>query len=225
MSARAQCEAGGAGQSPAPPWLVMLLAAVAGGVALLPDGGAGLAYQRDLIAAGELWRLVTGHFVHWSHSHLVWDLCTFLALGAACELRSRKRLLACLLISAVAIPGVVWLLLPELELYGGLSGIDSALFALLGGQLAHEQWKRGSSAALAMALVFSLAFVLKTGFEMTNGGTVFVGDLAPGIVSVPLAHLAGAVVGVLASVVPGGEGRSSSRDGSEGSTAAQPGRA
>jgi len=203
----------------------MPLAAVAGGIALLPDAGAGLAYQRDLIAAGELWRLITGHFVHWSHSHLVWDLCTFLALGAACELWSRRRLLVCLLVSAVAIPGVLWLLQPELEIYGGLSGIDSALFALLGGQLAHEHWKRGSSAALALALVFCLAFALKTGFEMTNGGTVFVGDLAPGIASVPLAHMAGAVVGVLASVLPGGWGKGSSRVGSEGSTAAQAGRA
>jgi rhomboid family GlyGly-CTERM serine protease len=224
VSARAQCEAGGAGLCPAPPWLVMLLAAVAGGVSLLPDAGAGLAYQRDLIAAGELWRLFTGHFVHWSHSHLVWDLCTFLALGAACELRSRKRLLACLLASAVAIPGAVWLLLPELELYAGLSGIDSALFALLGGELVHEQWKRGNAAALAIALVFCLAFVLKTGFEMTNGGTVFVGDLAPGIVSVPLAHLTGAVVGLTASALRISAGGVHSRVSPEGSCAARPGR-
>jgi rhomboid family GlyGly-CTERM serine protease len=223
VSARARCEVGGAGRRPAPPWLVLLLAVAAGGVSLLT--GVELAYQRDLVAAGELWRILTGHFVHWSPDHLLWDVGTFVVLGAACELLSRRRLLVCLLVSAVAIPGALWLLQPELEIYGGLSGIDSALFALLGGQLAHEHWRRGSPAALAMALVFCLAFVLKTGFEMTNGGTVFVGDLAPGIVSVPLAHLAGAVVGVLASVLPGGRGRGSSRVGSEGSTAAQPGRA
>lgn len=223
MSARAEREAGGAGLSPAPPWLVMLLAAVAGGVSLLPDAGAGLAYQRDLIATGELWRLITGHFVHWSHSHLLWDVCTFLALGVVCELRSRERLVACLVASAIAIPGAVWLLLPELELYAGLSGIDSALFALLGGELAHEQWKRGNSAALAIALVFCLAFVLKTGFEMTNGGTVFVGDLAPGIVSVPLAHLVGALMGLLASVLPSRKRRGPFRASPEGSCAAPPG--
>jgi rhomboid family GlyGly-CTERM serine protease len=204
---------------------VTLLALVAGGVSLLPDAGAGLAYQRDLIAAGELWRLLTGHFVHWSHEHLVWDACTFLALGAACELRSRERLLVCLAASVVAIPVVVWLLLPELERYAGLSGIDSALFGLLGAGLVREQWERGNSAALAVAGVLCLAFLLKTGFEMSSGGTVFVGDLAPGIVSVPLAHLAGALAGVMAALLPIGARSERSRLSPGGSCAAWPRRA
>ena len=199
----------------------MLLVVVAGGVSLLPDAGAGLAYQRDLIAAGELWRAITGHFVHWSHDHLVWDAGTFVALGVACELRSRKRFLVCVVASAIAIPAVVWLLLPELELYAGLSGIDSALFGLLGAGLVREQWERGNWAALVIAGVFCLAFVLKTGFEMTNGGTVFVGDLAPGIVSVPLAHLAGALAGVTAAVLPIGRPSDRSRVSSKGSCRAR----
>jgi rhomboid family GlyGly-CTERM serine protease len=203
----------------------MLLVSVAGGVSLLPDSGAGLAYQRDLIAAGELWRVITGHFVHWSHGHLVWDAGTFLALGAACELRSRERFLACLVASVIAISVVLWLLLPELKLYAGLSGIDSALFALLGGALVREQWEKGNSAALAIALAFCLAFFLKTGFEMADGATVFVGDLAPGIVSVPLAHLAGALVGLTASALPIGERSDPSHVSPEGSCAARPGRA
>jgi rhomboid family GlyGly-CTERM serine protease len=203
----------------------MLPAAVAGSVSLLPDSGAGLAYQRDSIAAGELWRLVTGHFVHWSHGHLLWDVGTFLVLGAACELRSRKRLLVCLVASAIAIPGAIWLLLPELELYAGLSGIDSALFALLGAELVREHSKKGSPAATAIALVLGLGFALKIGFEMTNGATVFVGDLAPGIVPVPLAHLAGALVGLLASVLPSDNRTGPLRVSRERSCAAEPSRA
>jgi rhomboid family GlyGly-CTERM serine protease len=203
VSARAHCEAGGAGLCPAPPWLTLLLAAVAGGVALLPDGGAGLAYRRDLVAAGELWRLITGHFVHWSPGHLMWDVGTFLVLGAACELRSRKRLLSCVLVSMVAIPGAIWLLLPRLELCAGLSGIDSALFALLGAELVRERSRRRSALVMAFALALGLGFALKIGFEVTNGATVFVSDLAPGIVPVPLAHLAGGAVGLLAALAPG----------------------
>jgi rhomboid family GlyGly-CTERM serine protease len=194
-------------------------------VSLLPDAGAGLAYDRHAIAAGELWRLLTGHFVHWSPGHLTWDVGTFLVLGAACEVRSRRRFLACLAGSALAIPIAVWLWLPELRLYAGLSGIDSALFALLGTELVSEQWRRHSPAALGIALALCLAFALKIGFEMTNGGTVFVGDLAPGIAPVPRAHLVGAGIGVLVSATGDARRSRPHQLSSGGSYAAQPGRA
>lgn len=203
MSARPERDGGRAGTGLALPWLAILLTAVAVGISLLPDSGTGLAYERGPIAAGELWRLVTGHFVHWSPGHLVWDVGTFLVLGAACELRSRKRFSVCLAGSVVAIPCAVWLLLPGLDLYAGLSGIDSALFALLGADLVHEQWEKRNPAVLAIALGLSLALAFKVGFEITTGGTVFVADLASGIAPVPRAHLAGALVGLLASVLIG----------------------
>jgi len=223
VSERPRCEVGGAGRAPALPWLAILLAAVAVGVWWLPDSGAGLAYQRDLIASGELWRLITGHFVHWSPGHLVWDVGTFLVLGAVCELRSRKRFSACLAGSVIAIPAAVWLLLPQLELYAGFSGIDSALFALLGADLVREQWERRSPAVLAIALVLMLAFALKIGFEITTGGTVFVADLGCGIVPVPHAHLAGALVGLLASALGGISRSGPSRLSRATLYAAQPG--
>jgi rhomboid family GlyGly-CTERM serine protease len=190
---------------------------------LLPDAGAGLAYDRHAIATGELWRLLTGHFVHWSPAHLAWDAGTFLVLGAACEARSRQRFLACLAGSALAIPAVVWLWLPELQRYAGLSGIDSALFALLGAELVREQWQRHSPAAVSIALALCLAFALKIGFELTNGGTVFVGDLAPGIVPVPRAHLAGALAGLLASALGSTSRGGPRRLAPAVSTAPQPG--
>ena len=223
MSTRPERDQGRAGTDPALPWLAILLTAVAVGVWLLPDSGAGLAYQRGPIADGELWRLVTGHFVHWSPGHLVWDVGTFLVLGVACELRSRKRFSVCLVGSVVAIPCTVWLLLPELELYAGLSGVDSALFALLGADLVHEQWKKRNPAVLAIALGLSLALAFKVGFEITTGGTIFVADLASGIVPVPRAHLAGALVGLLASASIGGSRSGPSRLSTASSYAVQRG--
>jgi rhomboid family GlyGly-CTERM serine protease len=226
VSERLPREVGGAGRGPAPLpacGLSIALGALAALVWLLPDRGTGLAYHRDAIAAGELWRLFTGHFVHWSPGHLVWDVGTFLVLGAACEARSRRRFVACLAGSILAIPAAVWLLLPGLELYGGLSGLDSALFALLGAELVSERWQRRSPAALATALVLCLAFALKISFEMTNGGTVFVGDLEPGIVPVPRAHLVGALIGMLASSWGGSSRKGSSGLATAGSCAEQPG--
>jgi hypothetical protein len=41
------------------------------------------------------------------------------------------------------------------------------------------------------------AFVFKVSFELATGSTVFVKSLGTGMVGVPLAHVAGAVVGCL----------------------------
>jgi rhomboid family GlyGly-CTERM serine protease len=225
VSARSERVVRGAGLGPAPLracLLTTLLSALAALFSLLPDSGAGLAYDRAAIAAGEFWRLVTGHFVHWSPGHLIWDVGTFLVLGAACEMRSRRRFLACVAGSVLVIPVAVWLWLPELRLYAGLSGIDAALFALLGTEVVREQWQRNSPTALGIALALCLALSLKIGFEMTNGGTVFVGDLAPGIAPVPLAHLVGGLIGVLAAALGNAPGSDACRLSPQGSHAAAP---
>jgi rhomboid family GlyGly-CTERM serine protease len=187
----------GAGLVPAPfPWLSLGLGALAFFIALVPGADAALVFQREAIAAGELWRLLTGHWVHWSTEHLMWDVGTLVALGVACEAQGRARLAATVLASALAISAVVWWLLPGLESYAGLSGIDCALFARLGMELWREHHRRGSRFASASAVAFGAALAFKVSLEWTTGGTVFVAHLGPGIVPVPAAHLAGAAVGV-----------------------------
>lgn len=57
------------------------------------------------LLASEPWRWVTGHLVHWSAEHLVWDLAVFLGLGVACELGSRRRTALAL---ALAVVGIGW---------------------------------------------------------------------------------------------------------------------
>jgi rhomboid family GlyGly-CTERM serine protease len=165
-------------------------------IAQLPGAGAALVFDRGALAAGEWWRLLTGHWVHWSPDHLLWDVGTFAALGAACELRSRRRFAICVLGSALAISAAVWGLLPELARYGGLSGVDCALFALLGTELWRERRRSDGRAALALAVALCAALALKLGFEWWTGGNLFVADLGARIVPVPVAHVAGAAVGL-----------------------------
>lgn len=188
----------GAGRRPAPlPLLTLGLAALAVGLHFVPGAAAALAFERRAVASGELWRLATAHWVHWSTDHLLWDVGTFVALGAACELRSRARLAVCLLGSQLAIAAVVWWGLAGLTRYGGLSGLDCALFALLAAELWREQRREGSRAVPALVVGLGLALALKLGFEWTTGETVFVANLGPGVSPVPAAHLAGAVVGLV----------------------------
>ena len=81
-------------------------------------------------------------------------------------------------------------LLPDIESYRGLSGLDSALFTLL---VISNLDRR-----LSLGVGFLAAFLLKTAYEMATGATVFVSS-SPDIASVPLAHAVGALMGMLLS--------------------------
>ena len=142
------------------------------------------------VLRGELWRIVTCHWTHWSLDHLLWDLAVFVGLGAACEQMNRSRYLICLAAATILIPLAVVIFLPDIEIYRGLSGLDSALFSLL---VIPNLDKRFS-----LGVGFLAAFLLKTAYEMATGATVFVSS-SPDIASVPLAHAVGALTGMLLS--------------------------
>lgn len=159
--------------------VLLTIAAVA--AALLP--GRLLELQRG----GELWRIATCQFTHWSYEQLAWDGLSFLALGIACARRDRRSFHATLFASLVGVPLAVLAFAPHVSAYRGLSGIDSALFALL---LATE------SRRCSLATLFAAGFLAKIVFEALTGATVFVQELGPGVVAVPVAHIAGAAIGV-----------------------------
>ena len=79
---------------------------------------------------GEWWRLITGHFVHLSWQHYLYDLLALglaLALCIAIDLRStaiaRTAFLSAGMVSAVL------LLTHPVDIYGGVSGITAGLLA------------------------------------------------------------------------------------------------
>lgn len=175
--------------------LLITLAALAAWV--IPGATSFLQYDRATILGGQLWRLVTGHLTHWSADQLFWDGAVFAALGAACERRNRASFRLGLALSVVAVTGLVWVALPGLNLYRGLSGIDSALFTLLGAQIFAERVRErhwGGAAALG---ALWLGFVAKVAYEQLSGATLFVADQA-GMVPIAAAHLAGAAAGAAA---------------------------
>lgn len=143
-----------------------------------------LELDREAVARGEVWRLLTGHWAHWTADHFLWDSLAFLILAVLCETRiSRARLVATVLGSALAVSAGVWIALPEIDRYRGLSGIDSALFVLLAASL------RTPLGRLAL-----VAFLGKSAWEVWTGSTLF--TAADGFVPVPLAHLIGGAWGL-----------------------------
>lgn len=150
----------------------------------------------------EVWRLVTGHWTHWSTTHLAWNLAAFFLLAAACELDracGRKRMLAAVACAALNIPAALWFALPEISRYRGLSGIASALFVLLAITLLRDGIATGHPTRTLAGAGALAAFGLKIAFELATGDLLFVhpSGVAGTFVPVPLAHGIGGLCGLV----------------------------
>jgi rhomboid family GlyGly-CTERM serine protease len=174
----------------------LLFVAFAIAVSLLPGVAVWLQYDRSALANGALWRIVTSHFVHWSAEHLFWDALALAVLGWLCERHDVGRFLACVAASSVLIPLTLCIAEPQLTTYRGLSGIDSALFAMLAARIISEAIADKDWCRLKMAVFFAAGFAAKVGYELLTGGTLFVDSTAAGMTPVPLAHVVGGLVGL-----------------------------
>jgi rhomboid family GlyGly-CTERM serine protease len=171
-------------------WLVGLLALLLVLLWLTGDTGRDLLrYERAAVLRGEVWRLLTGHLVHYSGHHL---LLNGVGLGLIAGLFPRDySLRGWLLILASSILtidlGFVFLE-PQIEWYVGMSGVLHG--ALAAGAVS---WWRHESKPLALGLI---AVVLgKLAWEQWHGALPLSGDM-PVVVD---AHLYGALGGALAA--------------------------
>jgi len=163
-------------------------------IAILGDAGrVWLSYDRPEIAAGELWRLVSGHFVHLGVSHLIWDAAGFLLIWYLVgQSFSRIQWVIVSLVTIVGIDLGFWFLEPNLSWYVGLSGLVHGFLAagivgsLKSGRV--DMWILGG--ALIAKLVYEALVGPLPGSEQSSGGTVIVA-----------AHIYGAIAGAIAAGV------------------------
>jgi len=174
---------------------ILLLSAVAMLLQLSPELQSLLELRFADLICGSLWRLASSHLLHWSWNHCLWDAVVFLAAGGMCESRWPGACRRVLFWSAGLIPLVVMVVAPELQCYRGLSGVDSALFALAAAMLLQEEWRSGRRMMASVAGLAVLCQFLKIAAEIQAGQTLFVSDRT--FVPVPMAHLTGALVGSL----------------------------
>jgi rhomboid family GlyGly-CTERM serine protease len=173
-----------------------LFTAVIIGIALLvflvPSLAGWLVYDRREIWAGQVWRLFTGNLVHFSQSHLVFNLLVFGVVGWAIERRGYGGFRLFCLLSACAIGVASYTLSPDMAQYGGLSGIacGAILFLALYGLSEKGFWR----------IVCAGAFLLTTckiGLEFRLGRFLFVNSTDGAFLPVPLSHAVGALTAII----------------------------
>ena len=165
---------------------------------------------------GEIWRLWTGHWVHFSVSHLVWNLAALLAAGAWLERVRPGLLLRHALVAAPVIGSAVLVFEPGLQAYGGLSGLATGVVVLLG---LHQVREPGAGRWLWAGVLALVA--LKTVRDSVAPAAVLA-DFGPSEIRPSfVAHAAGAGAAVLhhalgrvAKMTPPGPVTGSRRQGS-----------
>jgi rhomboid family GlyGly-CTERM serine protease len=184
------------------PGVSLLLAGAAVCLQCSPAALEWLQYDRAAIAGGELWRIVTGHLTHASWNHLLWDAAALVVLGAICERDQRRSFVTCLAVSAIGLSLCLWLAMPELAIYRGLSGVDSAVFVFLAVILLRQSLAAGQKWWSAGIVAVLCGFALKVAFEYATGRTLFVDSDAAAMTPVPLVHVVGGVIGAIFGVMP-----------------------
>jgi rhomboid family GlyGly-CTERM serine protease len=165
-----------------------LLAAIAGSSA-----DEWLRFDRELIAGGQAWRLVSGHLVHLGWTHLLLNLAGLLLVWflVGSELNTRQWLVV-LGICFAAVSGGLWYLDADLRWYVGLSGVLHGL--LIAGLLQSFSTRSPETVAVTLALCAKLAY------EQLQGPLPGSQDIAGGPIAVN-AHLYGFVAGGLAGIL------------------------
>jgi rhomboid family GlyGly-CTERM serine protease len=149
-----------------------------------------LEFDRTAILHGQVWRLLTGNLVHWSPEHFLLDVGVFLVVGLIYEPAIRRRYPWLLLASALSVGLGVLVLLPEIRIYRGLSGVDSGQFVLaLSVEIGLAWHERRRWLWLAPALsIFAVKILWGNATGRMFFGTETLGNIG---LPIPLAHAAG----------------------------------
>lgn len=176
-------------------WAALAALLIAGSAAAWWLPSAWLDWQPDL-AAVQPWRLFSAAWVHWSGRHLlanVWAAVVVGAYGWAAGLPPRAT---AAWLAAWPLTHLGLMLRPELQHYGGLSGVLHAGVAIttLWLLLAPQRRRRAIGAAVALGLVIKLASEEPWGPALQRTAEW---DIA----LAPLSHASGAVAGLLCAAL------------------------
>ena len=176
------------------PWVCLTLFLVVTLLqALGPAAREALIYDKAHIAAGQIWRIWTGHLVHFGWQHWLGDAWLFLLLGRILERRNPWITYSTLLFLPLVTAEAITLFVPAMLRYAGLSAINVSLLIFLslrGWSTDRREWIWPAILAL-----HALEMLLEIHQGGQGGAMVAFDD--PTVKVATTAHLAGILVGVL----------------------------
>lgn len=174
------------------PVVTLLVVAAGIGTYVIPSLASQMVYDRAAILSGEVWRLLTGNWVHFSTRHLLYDLLALGIAGWIIERRGYPHFALLCVLSALSIGTVLLAIRPEVQSYGGLSGVatGAVIYLALRGIKEPAPWRWICVATL----------VLITGkilLESTTGRSIIAAADSVPFVSLPLSHIVGGLTAAL----------------------------
>jgi rhomboid family GlyGly-CTERM serine protease len=158
-------------------------------ILLYAGGSEAWLLRPDTLTSGELWRLWTGHWVHFSPAHAGWNLLVLLMAGAGLERSQPGLLLRHVLAAAPLLSLAILMREPAFSGYGGLSGLATGVVVLL----AIEELPAPGARRWLWAGVLVLA-IAKSIHDLGGIALTSATSNAPFRLS-PVAHGAGAALG------------------------------
>lgn len=192
------------------PWkenyVALLLSALVILLFLIPGSREALQYQRNLVEAGEWWRLFTCSFVHSNADHFTWNFITLLSSSLVAERMGRQRFVIFLVVCMGVM--AIWHSsdFNQAWIRRGFSGIASGSFALLLIRISMEGWKIKEFWIGTISLLLLVLFIAhETGSWLTTTPwEYFTGEAIGGGTgkTVKGTHLTGIAVGIIIAFLP-----------------------
>jgi len=152
----------------------------------LPGVASLLIFDRLAILNGEAWRVLSGHTVHFSSTHFVYDLLAFGLAGGVIEYKRYPGCGVLYVVMAFSIGVSLLVFKPGMDYYGGLSGLACgavvylALFGL-----------HGTPTLRLVSVMVLVLVVSKVAFELYTGQSVLLSNRQEPFISMPISHLVG----------------------------------
>lgn len=149
-------------------------------------------YNREAILKGELWRLVTAHFVHFNDIHLLYNLAVFGLIGWIVEHRGYGYFRLLCLLMACSISAALIALKPDMAYFGGLSGIacGSVVYCSLLCLREPSPWRN-------MSMITLIFISVKISLETYSGESLLPYWGTQDFITIPLSHVAGSLTAVI----------------------------
>lgn len=159
----------------------------------IPEISDMLIYDRAAISDGELWRLVSSPLVHYDKAHLYYNLMAFGIAGWCVESVSPGYFSILCLSNAMLMTPILFITMPEMNQYAGLSGIACSMLVFYA--LHHFSESRWLSLAILMAISAKIVF------ELLNARSVLPYPNQSSFTIVPQSHLIGCLIAVMMCMI------------------------